>query len=500
MTRFAVALSHPSVRPSARPSAPLPCRAPANYVSTVNLSHAIVHAGLAISLAGCGSEPDLAAGNLPAVGRGPALTTVLRMPRDGGTARLYRVPSLEPSAWKLEDKLPQLQRTLGADPEQGFVFLLDKKRNVVALDLETRRLRQSLEQVRHATVGPDGALYAVDTASAVIRMVRRTPIRFRAKLQGSPSELHGTMGGMLVARLAGKQPRLEVLGSDRPPVSFEVPAGQEALSFWGDLVAIAADSAVVIYETEGDSDGDRDRVSIPVSGGAKAVMFSPSGHRIYVARASEGLLILDRASGQELQEIDLPGPAVGLGGDLFGQWVLVRPAAGDSAWVIDVGKGGFIGTVDVEWDDDLPAVVSPNTLLTRRGKDVVAVDLGAKGFPVRARVEGGAGDTWLPLGWHPPEEENVPVNADSADLAAADSAARAAKVYLQVSSSQNPVWAEELSQRLRAAGLPAAVLKPARSDEAYRVVLGPYATREQAEETGRGIGMPSFVVTTQDPP
>ena len=35
-----------------------------------------------------------------------------------------------------------------------------------------------------------------------------------------------------------------------------------------------------------------------------------------------------------------------LSGDLFGQWVLVRPAAGDSAWVVDVGRGGFIGTVD----------------------------------------------------------------------------------------------------------------------------------------------------------
>jgi cell division protein FtsN len=94
----------------------------------------------------------------------------------------------------------------------------------------------------------------------------------------------------------------------------------------------------------------------------------------------------------------------------------------------------------------------------------------------------------------------VPVNADSAALADADAAGKGASVYLQVSSSQNPVWAEELSQKLRAAGLPAAVLKPARSDEAYRVVLGPYATREQAEETGRAIGMPSFVVTTQDSP
>jgi hypothetical protein len=466
----------------------------------VHFTRAILAAGLVLLTTGCGGDPDLAAGNLPAVGRGPELTTVLRIPKDGGSARLYRVPSLEPSAWKLEDKLPPLQRTLGADPEQGFVFLLDKKRNVMALDLETRRVRPSLEQIRQAAVGPDGALYLVDTGSTVIQLVHRTPVRFRSKLQGAPRELHGTMGGMLVARLAGNQPKVEVLGSDRPPSSFAVPDGQQALSLWGDLLAIAADSAVVIYETEGDSDGNRDRISIPVSGGAKAVMFSPSGHRIYVARASDGLLVLDRVSGEELQEIALPGPAIGLSGDLFGQWVLVRPATGDSAWVVDVGRSGFIGTVDVEWDDDLPAVVSPNTLLTRRGKQVVAVDLGAEGFPVRGTVEGGVADTWLPLTWHPPQEENVPLTADSAALAAAADSARAASVYLQVSSSQNPAWAEELSQKLRAAGLPAEVLKPARSDEAYRVVLGPYATREQAEETGRGIGMPSFVVTTQDSP
>jgi hypothetical protein len=466
----------------------------------VHFTHAILAAGLVLLTTGCGGDPDLAAGNLPAVGRGPELTTVLRIPRDGGSARLYRVPSLEPSAWKLEDKLPPLQRTVGADPEQGFVFLLDKKRNVMALDLETRRVRPSLEQIRQAAVGPDGALYLVDTGSTVIQLVRRTPVRFRSKLQGAPRELHGTMGGMLVARLAGNQPKVEVLGSDRPPASFAVPDGQQALSLWGDLLAIAADTAVVIYETEGDSDGNRDRISIPVSGGAKAVMFSPSGHRIYVARASKGLLILDRVSGEGLQEIALPGPAIGLSGDLFGQWVLVRPATGDSAWVVDVGRTGFIGTVDVEWDDDLPAVASPNTLLTRRGKQVVAVDLAAKGFPVRGTVQGAATDTWLPLTWHPPQEENVPITADSAALAAAADSARAASVYLQVSSSQNPAWAEELSQKLRAAGLPAEVLKPARSDEAYRVVLGPYATREQAEETGRGIGMPSFVVTTQDSP
>jgi len=73
-------------------------------------------------------------------------------------------------------------------------------------------------------------------------------------------------------------------------------------------------------------------------------------------------------------------------------------------------------------------------------------------------------------------------------------------VYLQVSSSQNPAWATELADKLRAAGLPASVLAPTRGDEAHRVVLGPYATREQAEETGRKIGMPSFIVSAQDAP
>jgi hypothetical protein len=29
-------------------------------------------------------------------------------------------------------------------------------------------------------------------------------------------------------------------------------------------------------------------------------------------------------------------------------------------------------------------------------------------------------------------------------------------------------------------------------------VLGPYATKEQAMETSRKIGMPSFIVTAQD--
>jgi sporulation related protein len=409
-------------------------------------------------------------------------------------ARLYRVPGLDSAAWKPADKLPPVDRPVGADPEQGLVFVLDRKNNVVGIDLDTRRVRTFLENVRYATLGPDGALYAVDTASAVTQLVRRTPVRFRSKLQGKPAELHGTMDGGLIARLAGNRPALEYLGSDQPPISTPLPPGQVAATFLGDLVAVAADTSVVLYSPDQNKSKPR---TIPIEGDARAVLFSPSGHRLYVARAAAPLLVLDRFEGTRLREIELPGPARSLRGDLYGNWLLIQPENADSVWVVDVGTGKYLGSTAAKWTEDLPTVAPPHTLLVRRGADLVALDLSSSGFTQLGRIEGGASDFWLPIAWHPADENALPLESDSI-VAQADSGPGRPTVYLQVSSSQNPTWASELSERLRAAGLPASVLTPRRSEEAYRVVLGPYATREQAEQTGRKLGMPSFIVTAQD--
>ncbi len=456
----------------------------------------ILAAGVLLLATGCGGEPSerLSLDHLPPSTRAPAPSSVLRIASKGGVARLYRVPSLEPSEWKAEDKLPAVDRVIGADPEQGLVFTLDGKRNLVTLDLETRRVRTYLEQVRSAALGPDGALYAIDTGRTVTQMVRRTPIRFRSKLQGSPKQVFATMTGALLARVGDQASVLEVLGSDQPPVSTTLPSDLMAPSFYGDLVAVATDTAVVLYQTQGKNAPK----SIPLSGKPKAVMFSPSGHRLYVAQENPELLVLDRFSGERLASIKLPGPAKGLRGDRFGQWVLVQPTSGDAAWVVDVGRGRLRGTVPTAWTSDLPAVASPNALLVRRGADLVALDLATEGLPETGRVAGGAADEWLPIAWRPAHDAEGETAADTSALADADSGKRGTSVYLQVSSSQNPTWANELADKLRGAGLPASVLAPKRSDEAHRVVLGPYATREQAEETGRKIGMPSFIVSGQD--
>jgi hypothetical protein len=79
--------------------------------------------------------------------------------------------------------------------------------------------------------------------------------------------------------------------------------------------------------------------------------------------------------------------------------------------------------------------------------------------------------------------------------AASESAGSGAEgpLYVQVSTSQNPEWSGHLADDLTRAGLAARVLPPQHPDDGYRVVLGPYATRAQAEATGRRLGRPFWI-------
>src|SRR5690242_8297373 len=278
----------PSDRLNARPSPSPPSRLPLPpvYLSPVHSSLSAL--GVALLVVACSREPEhLSLDKLPASTRAPAPSSLLRFPDAGGPATLYRIPSLDPSSWKAEDPLPPVQRIIGADAEQGLVFSLDRKRNLVTLDLETRRVRTYLDQVRAATMGPDGALYAVDTGSTVTQMVRRVPVRFRSKLQGTPQELYATITGALLARSGEKAPVLEVLGPDQAPVTTTLPSDRFIPSFYGDLVAVATDTAVILYQTQGKNAPK----SIRLSGHPQAVAFSPSGHRLYVAQQSKALLV-----------------------------------------------------------------------------------------------------------------------------------------------------------------------------------------------------------------
>src|SRR2546425_1122496 len=71
-------------------------------------------------------------------------------------------------------------------------------------------------------------------------------------------------------------------------------------------------------------------------------------------------------------------------------------------------------------------------------------------------------------------------------------------LYVQVSTSQNETWSSEMAQQLSRAGLAARVLQPKNPDDGYRVVLGPYPTRTQAEAIGKKLGRPFWIY--QPPP
>jgi hypothetical protein len=454
-------------------------------------------AGAALVLAACGGSAH-PAGRLPDVPRATPLASALRVPQAGGQARLYRIPGLTESSWKEADKLPAVRQVVGSDLDQAAVYAIDAKSNLLGLDLESRRARSVMGQVREAAVGPDGAVYAVDSGAAVTQIARRKPVRFRTKLAGATRGLYGTMNGSLVALPAGGHGEAMALNAEQAQARAALPAGTVAATYLGDLVAVAADSAVILYEPQAKQPV---RV-LKVSGHALAVAFSPSGHRLYVARGKNDIQVFDRFGDDALGSIRLPGPARELRSDFYGRWLLARPQHGDSVWVVDAATDELAGTVAARWGADLPAIAGSRTLLVRAGADVRALDLSTKGFSVTGTVAEGAADLWLPLGWLPPEEQRAELaSAGEADSEAvpADTGV-ASRIYLQVSSSRNPAWADELASKLKAAGLPSSVLPPKSGDDAYRVVLGPYATREQAEATGKNLGMPSFVISPQDQP
>src|SRR5690606_19512188 len=125
---------------------------------------------------------------------------------------------------------------------------------------------------------------------------------------------------------------LQILGAEGEIRRFEVPAGQLASSWFGDLLAITTDSGVLMVRPSVDEEPE----FVRLRGSPITSAFSPSAHRLYVARGRGDLVILDRFSRDQLAEIDLPGAARELRADRSGRWMLARAEWDVSVWVIDL--------------------------------------------------------------------------------------------------------------------------------------------------------------------
>ncbi|HWC72447.1 MAG TPA: SPOR domain-containing protein [Gemmatimonadales bacterium] len=408
----------------------------------------------------------------------------IRLPAKGGLPQLYRLPKLALVDGALRGKLPPVERVVGLDPESEYLFVTTGKHELLSLDLGSGRVDTVATNVAQSTLGPDGTLYAVDAQRRVISLSRRTRFAWPQPLTALPRDLFGATDQHLVGVIP--QDRLLVAAADQPPAVRPIAAsGDVAATRWGDLVAVASDSGVTFY----DPLARRDPAFVRLPDGPRALAFSPSGHRIYVARRNApGLAVIDRFERKEIDGVALPGPVAALRLDPLGRWLLARPTIGDSAWIVDLPIKRHTGIIPTAWQSDLPAISPDGMLIYRRGVDVVA--LRPDSLTDVGRVKNGAADIWVLTSWLP---RGVPSTQANAGAAAADSVGAEGPLYVQVSTSQNPDWSGHLADDLTRAGLAARVLPPQHPDDGYRVVLGPYATRSQAEAIGRRLGRPFWI-------
>jgi hypothetical protein len=267
---------------------------------------------------------------------------------------------------------------------------------------------------------------------------------------------------------------------------------------------------------------------------ALAIAPTPSGDRTLILNDDgKTIRVWDRYAESFIGTIHLPIQASALRMDPLGRFVLARMANRDSALVVSIPMSRTVRTLATEWRSDLPSVAPDGTVLTLRHSDVIAVDpvTGAQ----RRKVAGGATDIWMVVRWDgfAPRDSTLDAPAQFAAETPADSAAAAevtdsllaARVAalarerldsigrasinerthtepvvkdslytLSFATLLNETAAKDLAKTIRVFGRQPRVVPSTRDGvKIFRVVLGPYRTKELAEAAGQKSGKPFWV-------
>ncbi len=482
---------------------------------------------LAAALAGCGGQPVPAIDHhLPAaIATPPNDAALLRVARTGGVAELLRANTLVGRQAPAVEGVPVVTRLLGATLEDETVYATDNAGRLVAIDLKSQRARMVATSARQFTATHDGTILGVDSAHRPVRLINRQFTSYKVTVEKGATLMRAPGDQILVV---GNRPgTLQVLGPTGEVRHLPIPAGRVTSTWVGDLVAVSTDSGVLFIEPNPAKVAPRKPPPkfVKVKGSPTVAAFSPSGHRLYVARKTGGLVMLDRFTRLQLKELPSIGIADGLRPDRSGRWLIAHSSVGDSLWVIDVTRWAVAWSGTAPWSDDLPQVVDGRMLLIRRKADLVAIDLADSELPTRGVLAGGAGDLYIMLPWVPkaapppgpdaiataapappatpppagPPQSAAPIPPATGATPGANATASipnpAGTIYVQVSSSQNGGFAQALAKQLKDGGFPAKVLDPKTSDESYRVVVGPYGTRDEADAVGKRLGRPYFILT-----
>ncbi|MCR4341117.1 MAG: SPOR domain-containing protein [Gemmatimonadaceae bacterium] len=478
-------------------------------------SHTSVLA-VALLVAACGDrEPRPATERSNGTMRGPD-PIVLRIPRTGGAARGYVYPALDSVVWR-GPSVSAIDRALAFDPEAGLLSFVTASGNPARLDLRLARVSIASRGKLTSISSADGnAIYAVDGP----RVRRFTPAGdWDFTPPAAPRSVIPQPDGSLIvtAREGGRTTvwRMRAPDTTLLDTAYLPAAGTAVRNQIGDRVYFMTDTALIGIAGRDLSVARSVRFRSPVI----AVAPTPSGDRIYVAnRDAEVVSVIDRYSGRLTETIKLPARPRELRMDPLGRYLLVRPASGDSAWMIAVGTNRLIGSAETEWKSDLPTVAPDGAVVTLRGADVEIVE--PESLQSVRTVKGGGRDFWYFTSWNGfrarPAGLDRPVDFTQPETLLIDSVAPPpvdsappprtgepaprppppAPVGYTVSFaamlSEDAAIAAAREISLRSSSVRVVATQTA-GTRVYRVIAGPFALRAEAERVGRESGRPYWV-------
>jgi len=467
----------------------------------------------ALVLVACGpGDRAPAAHEAPSASKtqGPDLL-VMRIPRTGGPLRVLAYPRLDSVVWTSTDPAPSIARVLAFDEEAGLLSFVDAKGIPARVDFRLDNVAIATRTRLTGVSSVDGAtIYGLTKDGTLLRSTPSGDWTFKPP-RPARAAVPLSDGSLL---LIGGREKSAIVWRMRPPDtkildSAEIPnAAREAWAQAGDRLYFTVEHNLVGVRTR-----DLHPLNvIELDGHARALVATPSGDRIYaLADSSHQVDIIDRYREKVSENIDLPGIAQDLRIDPLGRYLLVRAAARDTVWVVDIGTNRLLGAARTSWRDDLPFVALDGAIALAQGNDVVFVD-GAT-MRERRRVTQGASDYWYSFAWSgfrpraAALDQPVRFPGDSADSAAranADSTQpapppppadtthappppAAAKGWLvSFAALLNEQKARDLAATIHVRNDVARVVATPREGQTiYRVVLGPYPTKDEAERVGR---------------
>ena len=457
--------------------------------------HVVFIVGFAAILGCRPSSPDPVRTAFAAASQDVSLGTpvAFRFPASqGARPRLYRLPSFEEISWRFEAGTSPTRSVVGFAGDQDLIYLVTEANELAGFDLTSGRVYVVDQDVALATMSPAGTPLVVRRDGSIASIRNRTATVWKNALSAPPSAIWGASRDRLLVLSPSTdstdegRPSLRLLSNGQAAVFQLIPEGPVRVAAWGDVAAVAVDSGVVLIDPEDSSA----QALLRFSSAPTVVLFSPSAHRVFVATEDGRLHAVERYSQDVVSRLQLPGRAVDGWMGTWGRHLLLRPEDGDSIWTVDVVEWQLGPTIAASWGDTAFHLMAPDgTLLVRRGNQIVS--LVSDSLAPAGDADDPRGDQWMVTAWNP----RRPMLEAAASGPSQRPSTAERTIYVQVSSTSNPDWADHLAGNLGRAGMEASVLPPGGPDEPYRVVLGPYATHDEAEQTGRRLGLPFWIYT-----